>query len=211
MVVLGGTIAISFVEKIVVQTTLVKILADRGYRLEKFKFLKFSDILLLIPFINIIRGIRHFIDGYKILDLSEEQLSNDNRFVLFTEYEKEEYNNAKTTYNALRMNLKVQVIPNMFLSYVEGESVNEILFAKEGDRYVIIDTKGRISELSRKKQYMCLEEQMKEIEGHFSSNFTIPKEEQKPSESNAKTFENKLGMDILEKPKIFVKNREVIK
>ena len=84
MLFLGGTIALSIVEKIVVQTTLVKNLADKGYRIDKFKFFKLGDLILFIPILNIIIGIKHFIDGYIMLDFGVERLASDSRFVQFT-------------------------------------------------------------------------------------------------------------------------------
>lgn len=212
MLFLGGTIALSIIEKIVVQTTLVKNLADKGYRIDKFKFLKFEDLILFIPILNIIRGIKHFIGGYILLDLGVEQLACDSRFVQFTEHEMKKYNSSKTTMNALKMNMKLQVIPTMLLAYTDGGSLNEILFAKEDDRYIIVSTKGHVSELTRKKQYLCLEEQMREIDNHFNSNIPVYQNgEEKRQFSEVKEYENKFVENELEKPKVFIKNREVIK
>ncbi len=207
MLVWGGTIAFSVVEKVVIETRLIKDLADRGYRIEGFRILSVKDLLMLIPFINIIQGIKRMISRKMILRLSEEQLLSDKRFIPFTQQETDIYSSEKTIKNAFKLNSKVQVIPTMFLGYMENGLENEILFTKEKERYIIISIKGAVAGLSRKEQYRKLIKEMNEIEWHSNSNIPEYKkrEEVKTEDKENEVCENLAYSNTFDKPKVYVK------
>lgn len=150
---------------------LIKKLADRGYRYDKFRIFNFK-IFLLIPIFNIIAVITRII----LFNVNLKRFVSKN-IIPMTKAEKELYKKNISIKMAIKLNRQVNLFPNMVLVYTENDHENIIYFIDDEDRYIITSVKGPISKFSRRSQYHTLKKQLNDIDAIANSKKEIQKEE----------------------------------
>lgn len=157
------SVIFSITLKIINQLYYLKKLAIDGYKYDNFKIISNKFIILFIPIINIIFALKNenFIKDLK--KLSEKELFYKNNIVKLTKVEHEIYLNNQNLLNSLKLNLKNEAKPNMMLLYTKDGIENIIYINQKHELNIILSTEGPISALSKKEQYIQLEEQLNEF------------------------------------------------
>jgi len=156
---LSSTIVVSIASKKIHKLNFINDLIKKDYKLDNYNYDK--SIIYIIPIINLGYLIKN-IKKYNMHNL--EFLKKNILIVPLTENEKNIYNEYPSITTAININLFKKKKSNMIVMDLEDGDENTLYVTNDNDNYIINDSKGPISKLPKKEQYIFLKEELEAIE-----------------------------------------------